>query len=265
VAGRVEHQDVPFEHLVELLAPQRSMGRHPLFQVVLAVQNTVPAVLDLPGLPAGDPAARFDLEVTLTETSGPGGRPAGIDGQLTAAVDLFDPATAQEAADRLVRMLATVTSSPGTPVHQLAILTAAERDQILHVWNDTATTVPAATVTQLVAARAAACPDAVAIACGDTRICYAELEARASRLAHVLRAAGAGPETVAGLCLPPGTDLIIAMLATWKAGAAYLPLDPADPPARTAFMLNDSRTTLAVTTTAAAGALPEGITGGPAR
>ena len=243
--GAFDHQDVPFERLVEVLAPVRSMGRHPLFQVMLTVQNNAPAVLELPGvragsLPGGITPSRFDLNVSLGEVVAGDGAPAGLRGSVIVAADLFDPGMAGQLAGRLVRVLAAVAADPGQPVSGVEILGAGERREILAGWNDTAAAVPAGGVHELVAARAAACPDAAAVVCGDAVVTYGELEARAGRLAGYLRAAGAGPETVVGLCLERGADVVAAVLAVWKAGAAYLPVDPAWPAERAGFVLADS-------------------------
>jgi amino acid adenylation domain-containing protein len=259
--GALEHQDVPFEYLVEVLAPERSMGRHPLFQVMLGVQNNAAAVLELPGLraepvPAGRTQARFDLHVHLAETSGADGRPAGIRGELTAAADLFDQGTVEAIVARLVRVLAVVTAAPGIRVREVEVLAAVEREQILRGWNNTAALTPEGAVPELVAEMAVRTPDTVAVACGDARVSYRELVARAARLAWVLAGAGAGPEQVVGLCLPRGAEMITAMLAAWLAGAAYLPVDPAYPPERIAFMLADSRAVLVAGTSATADMLP---------
>ena len=261
--GAFDHQDVPFERLVEILAPARSMARHPLFQVNLAVQNNAPMVLDLAGLqaailPGGITPSRFDLNVLVGEVAAADGAPAGLRGSVIVAADLFDPGMAGQLAGRLVRVLAAVAADPGQPVSGVEILGAGERREILAGWNDTAAAVPAGGVHELVAARAAACPDAAAVVCGDAVVTYGELEARAGRLAGYLRAAGAGPETVVGLCLERGADVVAAVLAVWKAGAAYLPVDPAWPAERVAFVLADSRAGMVITTSAIAGDLPAG-------
>ena len=175
--GALENQDVPFERLVEALAPERTIGRHPLSQVMLTVQNNAPAAADLPGLraarmPAGTGTARFDLEVTLAEArgeqDGPGRQPGGLRGQLLAAADLFDRETAGSLAARFARVLAAVAADPGIAVHAIGVLDQAEREQLLVSWNDTAAEVPAATLPELVAAQAAQTPDAVAVSCAGS-------------------------------------------------------------------------------------------------
>jgi non-ribosomal peptide synthetase component F len=198
VLGALDHQDVPFERLVEVLAPERSLARHPLFQVMVTVQNNAPAVLDLPGLrasalPAGQPAAKFDLEVDIAEVPGPDGA-GGLRGGITVAADLFDAATAGQFAARLGRVLAAVADCPGIALRQVPVLDEAERWQLVAGWNDTAVPVPEATVVQLLAGRVADGPDAVAVACGDVALSYAGLWARAGRVAGLLVGCGAGPE-----------------------------------------------------------------------
>ena len=267
--GALEHQDVPFERLVEELAPDRSLARNPLFQVMVSVQNNAPAAVDLPGLraarmPAGTGAARWDLEVTLAETRGSGGA-AGLRGMLIAAADLFDAATAQVIAARLGRVLETVAAGPDTRLHEVRVLGHDERAQVVDEWNDTATGASASivagafdldiTVAELCAMRAARIPDAVAVVCGDSSVSYGELDARANKLAQYLRRAGAGPEQVVGLCLGRGPDMITAIMGVWKTGAAYLPLDPAYPSARLEYMLSATEAGLVLTR----GRLPGGL------
>jgi non-ribosomal peptide synthetase component F len=253
--GALEHQDVPFERLVEDLAPDRSLARHPLVQVMVTLQNNAPAVAgSLPGVRAsavraGAGAARFDLDVIVAEARDGQGRsgPGGLRGQLIAAADLFDEGTARAIADRFARVLAAVAADPAARPRQIQVLGEAERAQVLNGWNDTAAVVAAGSVPELIAARAARVPDAVAVCCGDVWVSYRELVVRAARLGGYLRAAGAGPETVVGLCLDRGPEMVTAMLGVWLAGAAYLPLDPGWPAARLAFMLADSRAAIVVT------------------
>jgi amino acid adenylation domain-containing protein len=178
----LDHQDVPFERLVEVLAPARSLARHPLFQVMLTVQNTAQAVLELPGLrvsslPAGLPAAKFDLELTVGEAFDEHGRLAGLRGAVTAAADLFDSVTAGSIARWLVRVLKTTAADPRIRVSLVQVLDAAERERVLAGWNDTAA--PEPTLPGLFAAQAARTPDAVAVADEDRMITYQALDAAA--------------------------------------------------------------------------------------
>src|SRR5580704_4858457 len=238
--GGLAHQDVPFEKLVEVLAPERSLARHPLFQVMVSVQNNAAAVLDLAGVAAqvveaGTGAARFDLHADLADVAG-----GGLAGTLTAAADLFDAATARVLAARLVRVLAAVAADPAMAVHQAQILEPAERVQVLEGWNDTARSVAPALVPELVAVTAARVPDAVAVTCGGEFVTYGGLQEAAGRLAGVLAGAGAGPEQVVAVIMDRSADLVAALLGVWKAGAAYLPVDPGYPAERVAFMLADA-------------------------
>ncbi len=244
--GALGHQDVPFERLVEVLAPERSLARHPLFQVVLAVQTSVPAAADLPGLrvtgmPGGIETAEFDLDVSVAEARDAAGQPAGLRGRITVAADLFDPGTAAVLAARFARVLAAVTADPRARSHQLEILGAAERAQVLAEWNATEREVPALTLAGLFEAQAALTPDAAAVVCGGAVISYRELDARADGLARLLVSRGAGPQTVVAVLLDRSADLVVAVLGVLKAGAAYLPVDPAYPEERIGYMLADAR------------------------
>ncbi|MEV4583396.1 amino acid adenylation domain-containing protein, partial [Nonomuraea jabiensis] len=261
--GAFAHQDVPFERLVEELTPSRSLARHPLFQVVFTKQDTVEAVLDLPdvevsGMPAGLSSAKFDLDVLVGESFDDRGAPAGVSCSVTVAADLFDAATARRIAERWVRVLEAVTADPGLRLGAVDVAGPAERDLVLRKWNGTAADVPASSVAELFEAQAARTPDAVAVACDGAETSYAELDAKANRLAGYLAAQGVGPQSVVGLCLPRGVDAVAAMLAVWKAGGAYLPIDPGQPVERTAYMLADSRAVLLLTVEEILEELPAG-------
>ncbi|WP_369147661.1 amino acid adenylation domain-containing protein [Streptomyces sp. R44] len=253
----LENQDVPFEKLVEELAPARSLARHPLFQVVLTLQNTGliadGGALDLPGLGAeplllGRAMAKFDLDVILGEAFGAQGAPAGIRGMLTAAADLFDEGVAGRVAGSLVRVLTAMADDPRTRVDTVGVLGADERRRVLSEWNDTGAAGSGLMVPQVFEAQVARTPDAVAVVSGGVSVSYAELDARANRLAHYLVSQGVGPESVVGLALPRGVEMIAGILAVWKAGAGYLPVDVSQPAERVAFTVKDSRAQLVLTT-----------------
>ena len=249
--GALDHQDVPFERLVEVLAPERSLARHPLFQVALAVQNNAPATLALPGLraggmPAGEPPARFDLDISMAEAFSAQGALAGLRGTLTVAADLFDEVSARAIGSRFARVLAAVAADPGIRPRQVAVLSEEERAQLVTGWNDTAAAVPALTLPGLFQAQAARTPDAVAVAGAGGQVSYRELNAAANRLARLLVSRGAGPETVVAVVMDRSAGLITALLGVLKAGAAYLPVDPAYPAQRIAAMLRDVRPVAAV-------------------
>ena len=256
-------QDVPFERLVEVLNPARSPARHPLFQVMLADEDVGAVDWQLPGLrvrpepvPAG--AAKFDLTLAFRQDRGPGGAPAGISAAFEYAADLFDPPAIEALAARLTRLLRQAAAAPARPLSTLAILTTAERRKLLHDWNDTGRVVPEVTVPELFEAQAARTPDAPAVIFEGTQVSYAELNARANRLARYLVSLGAGPERLVAVAVPRSAEMIVAVLAVLKAGAAYVPVDPAYPADRIGFMLADARPVAVLTTVAAGRDLPGG-------
>ncbi|MBF6166035.1 amino acid adenylation domain-containing protein [Streptomyces gardneri] len=241
------HGDVPFERLVEVLDPVRSTARHPLFQVGFSFQNLSEAILELPGLTvsAVDPdtgLSQFDLHLIVTDTYAESGAAAGIHGFLTYAADLFDASTARDIVARLSRVLETVARTPKTAVAEIDILDEAERAEILWRRNTTQRPVDAsATLVSLFDATVANSPDAVALVAdapeGATELTYAELDARANRLARYLISRGVGPEHRVALALPRSVDLVVAMYATAKSGAAYVPVDPDQPAERVRYVL----------------------------
>ncbi|WSP95911.1 amino acid adenylation domain-containing protein [Streptomyces sp. NBC_01233] len=263
--GAFAHQDVPFERLVEELAPARSMARHPLFQTMLTVQNTGSAVLELSGLqasrlPSGPASGKFDLDLSLGEAFDTRGAPAGMKGVLIAAADLFDEVTARRIGDGLVRVVATLADDSGTRVRDVKVTEPGEYRRLVEEWNRTERDVAPATVDQLFAVQVAGNPDAVALVHGAGELTYAELDARANRLARMLATRGAGPETIVAVLADRSVDLVVVMLVVWKAGAAYLPIDPAQPAERIAYMLADTEPMCVLTTTAGERLLPSELT-----
>nr|WP_228123235.1 non-ribosomal peptide synthetase [Streptomyces olivaceus] len=245
------HQDVPFEHLVEVLNPARSLSHHPLFQTILAVQNAPMGRFSLPGLDVATYAvdtrtAKFDLGVSLVEQYAPDGSPAGIAGAVEYATDLFDRSTVDALARRWTRLLEAVTADPDRPIGEIGLLDADERHRLLERGNETAREVAAVPVPRAFEARAAATPDAVALVCGGDELTYGQLNARANRFAHALIARGVGPEQTVAVALPRSVESVVAVLGVLKSGAAYLPVDPAYPRARIAYMLDDARPALTV-------------------
>ncbi|WP_302216612.1 non-ribosomal peptide synthase/polyketide synthase [Streptomyces sp. JUS-F4] len=240
------HQDVPFEYLVEALNPERSVSHHPLFQVMLVLQNASGSAVGLPGLdvreePVGLDTSKVDLSAHMVEHHDESGGPAGVSGVLKYATDLFDRITAETLVARWIRLLEQVVARPDRPIGEAEVLLDGERTQLLREWNDTAAELPTPTVVDLFTERAHAVPDAVAVVCGEQSLSYGELNARANRLAHYLIERGVGPERIVGVSLPRSVEMVIAVLAVLKAGGAYLPLDPAHPADRLAFMLADAQ------------------------
>ncbi|HJX21739.1 MAG TPA: AMP-binding protein, partial [Steroidobacteraceae bacterium] len=249
------HQDVPFERLVEVLNPARSLSHHPLFQVMLALQNNAPVRLELAGLsasvePVASASAKFDLSVSLAEERGVEGQPCGIAGVIEYASDLFERASVEALAGRLVGLLEAAVAAPDVAICRLDILTGGERRALLEDWNATARALSPATLPQLFAAQAGKTPEAVAVVFEQAQLSYGQLDARANQLAHHLRALGVGAESVVGLCLERSLEMVVGLLAILKAGGAYLPLDPEYPAQRLAFMLEDAGARLLITRSA---------------
>ncbi len=248
------HQDVPFELVVDALKPARSLSRNPLFQVMLVAQaeQTLPGAV-VEQVETG--TAKFDLLIDYRERYD-AGVPAGIEAAVEYSEDLFDRATASGIADRLRRVLAAAVADPGQRVGILDILDAGERELVLRGWNATGHPVPAVTVPDLVAAQAGATPDATAVVFEGEHVTYADLAARADRLAGLLTVAGASPERVVAVLLPRSVELVVALLAILRSGAAFLPIDPEYPAERIAHLLDDASPVAVVGTTSLSGLLP---------
>jgi non-ribosomal peptide synthetase component F len=255
--------------LVEELAPSRSLARHPLFQVMLTLQNTAEAALELTNvtaevLPNVAPVARFDLEVNMVEVFDAHGRPAGLEGLATVAADLFDASTAERVVGWFVRVLEAVTAAPGVRLHAVDLLDAGQREQVLVGWNDTVVGGVEATVVELFERRVVEVPDATAVVADGVEVSYRELDERANRLARYLCGLGVGVESVVAVVMERGVDVVVALLGVFKAGAAYLPVDPRYPAQRVGFMLADSGAGCVLTSVACASLVAEAVPAGVA-
>jgi nonribosomal peptide synthetase DhbF len=255
------HQDVPFQRVVAMANPTRSAAQHSLYQVMLVFQNNAGPKLDLPGLTVaaedfGIGAARLDLSFSVAERFADGA-PNGIQGTLDYATDLFDAATAQAIADRLSRLLSQVAADPDIQLGRLDLLSATERRQLVASGEDVETE-PPATLPALFTAQAEKTPDRPAVEDGGVALSYAELDARANRLAHHLIGLGVGPEQVVALALRRSADFVVAVLAVAKTGAAYAPVDPDDPAARSDYLLADLAPTVVLTARAGDGPVRRG-------
>ncbi|MEU0032371.1 AMP-binding protein, partial [Streptomyces sp. NPDC006335] len=257
-----------FEHtpLTEIQACSQVPAGQPLFETLFIFEN-YPAPgwnggqssPDTGGLRAGTvfhgrPQGNYPLTVAAGIGPGP---------ELSIRLDYernrFDPAEMERMAGHLATVLEAIATSTDQKVAELPLLTAAERVRLTADWNDTVAPLPAAGgAHDLIAEQVRQRPDAVAVVCGSRQMTYGALWERAGRFAGLLGAAGVGPESVVGLCLPRGTDLVAAVLGAWRAGVAYLPLDPDYPPERLAFMLADSRAPVLLSTTDLADELPAG-------
>ncbi|WP_264003620.1 non-ribosomal peptide synthetase, partial [Mycolicibacterium sphagni] len=258
-----EHQNVPFEVLVERLKPTRSMAHHPLVQVVLAWQNFGWQAGDAAGLSLGDlqveplavdtQTARMDLTFNLAERWNAAGEPAGIGGGVEFRTDVFDVASIRALVDRLQRVLVEMTADPAQPLSAVDVLDSAEHTRLDEVGNRAALLQPAASpesIASTFAAQVVRTPDAVAVSFEGVSMTYRELDVAAERAARVLVGRGAGPGERVALLLPRSAEAIVAMVAVVKTGATYVPIDPSVPEARRQFVLGDSKPVAAVTTAA---------------
>ncbi|MFI6448434.1 amino acid adenylation domain-containing protein [Kitasatospora sp. NPDC050543] len=265
-----EHQGLPFELLVEHLQPARSLSRHPLFQVFLSLATGGAPDLRLEGLQsrpgtASTGTAKFDLTWYLSERFAAEGTPAGIAGTLEYSADLFDREGAADLAGRLTRLLEAVAADPGQPIEEIDLLSERERHRQLVEWNGTARPLPQQSLTELIEGQARRTPDLPAVLFDGAATTYAQLNARANRLARHLLELGAGPERFVALVLGRSEQLPVALLAVLKTGAAYLPLAPDSPPERLAFILGDTRPVLLLTDRDGERALPPGGAEGATR
>ncbi|MFD9035384.1 amino acid adenylation domain-containing protein [Streptomyces sp. NPDC059567] len=256
------HADVPFESVVEKLNPTRSLSRNPLFQVMVGYHARTGFGLELPGLhadyvPFRIHSAKFDLVFSFTEHTPADGGPGSLGCRLEFATELFDHGTAERLGDRLRSLVAALVAAPEQPVSTAEILDDDERQLVLEGFNGTAREVDEESFPALFAQRLAERPDAVAVVDRDRSVTYAELDARANRLARLLAARGAGTESVVGVAVPRSVDMVATVLAALKLGAAFLPLDLVHPADRLTYMIEDSRAALVVGTEPVAGKIPE--------
>ncbi|MCL1621681.1 non-ribosomal peptide synthetase, partial [Ralstonia pseudosolanacearum] len=236
------HQDLPFEQVVERVRPVRSLSHSPVFQAALSWLNTEAVGLSLElegltieGVDAGQAAAKFDLTLELRETS------EGLTGSLDYATALFDRATVERYLGYLQRLLAAMVENDSQEVSRIALLDEDERVRLLDSWNETAAAYPdASTIQGLFEAQVRRTPEAIAVVHEGQQVSYAELNARANRVAHALIGLGVGPDARVGLCAERSVELVVGLLGILKAGGGYVPLDPSYPQDRLAYMLEDS-------------------------
>jgi amino acid adenylation domain-containing protein len=260
--GAFEHQDLPFERLVEEMAPERTLAYSPLVQAVFVQQTAHPdqgrgdgggGDGTVEGMRQELGSAKFDLTFAVAQA---GGRSwAGVE----YAADLFERPTIERMVRHYATLLDAALSAPDAPVASLEMMPAEERDAVRAMGAATARHPVSTTLHDAFAAQAARTPDAPALTFDEQTITYAELDAHASALARRLRARGAGADVLVGLCIERSLETVVGILGILKSGAGYLPLDPAYPDDRLSYMLEDSGARLVVTTGEAADRLPSSI------
>ncbi len=259
------HQEVPFERLVEALAPERNLSHHPIYQIVFSLNRTEADVglgggigsFGLPGLEVFPEevhtgTAKFDLTVEVAIAKS---------GSLTVnaeySADLWDAASVFHLVSQYLTLLEGIAAQPRARLSELPLLTESERRQIIEEWNDTRRDYPSRQpIHEVFEDQAALSPDAVAVSLGDETLTYRELDRRGNLLAHRLRRLGAGPEVLVGILMERSLEMIVGLLGILKAGSAYLPLDPDYPKERLQFMLEDARVPLLLASEGLLGSLP---------
>jgi amino acid adenylation domain-containing protein len=254
--GAYQHQELPFEKLVDVLQPTRDPAHTPLFQVMFAFQNALQAELKLEGLDlseieTADDSAKFDLTLVMSERDG------RIAGTLVYNTDLFEATTIERLSKHFANLLEGIVADPSQRLMQLPLLSDEERRQLL-AWNETETDYPREkSLAELFEETVERTPDALALVSKDERLTYRELNARGNQMAHYLRRLDVGPDALVGLCLERSVEMIVGLLGILKAGAAYLPLDTSYPRERLETMTREARVRVLLTRQSLAGSLPE--------
>ncbi|HEY0737635.1 MAG TPA: amino acid adenylation domain-containing protein, partial [Herpetosiphonaceae bacterium] len=255
--GADAHQDVPFEQVVEELQPARELDRHPLFQVMFALQNRPMPALELPGLKMRPlqitrTTTKFDLTLSLEQSA------EGLAGWVEYSTELFEAETIGRMVGHFQTLLSGIIAQPDLRVAALPLLPEFEREQLLRLANERPAVYPqAACLHTVFAAQAARTPDAVAVTYEDTALTYAELDRRANQVAQYLRSLDVGPEVYVGICIEPSLEVIVGLLGILKAGGAYVPIDPAYPAQRQSLILADAQAPVLLTQERIAAELPE--------
>ncbi len=242
-----QHQDVPFEKIVEELHPQRDRSRNPLFQVMLVFQNLPTDGMKLTGLDVEqfdlhNGTAKFDLKLDVFEDRN------GLRAILEYSTDLFEDVTISRMIGHFQTLLQGIVANPNLRLSELPLLTRAEQSRLLVEWNDSKKDYPTVKgIHELFEAQVERTPDAVAVVFEDRGLTYRELNQRANQLAHYLGNLGVGPDVLVGICAERSLEMVIGLLGILKAGAAYVPLDPGYPKERLAFMLQDAQVPVLLT------------------
>ncbi|MFP5273889.1 amino acid adenylation domain-containing protein [Coleofasciculus sp.] len=253
-----EHQNVPFEKLVEALHPERDLSYTPLFQIDFSLEHEPEATVTLKDVtintsePGANHTAKLDLSLSLQKTE------QGLTGVFEYSTDIFDATTIARMIEHWQTLLAGIVENPEQRLSDLPILTAIEQHKLLVEWNQTQQDYPHnLCIHQLFEAQVEQTPDAVAVIFKDEQLTYRELNAKANQLAHHLQALGVKPETLVGICVERSLEMIVGLLGILKAGGAYVPLDPTYPSERLAFMLEDSAVPVLLTQQRLVNRLPQ--------
>ncbi|MEH2023712.1 non-ribosomal peptide synthetase [Nostoc sp.] len=241
------HQDLPFDQLVEELQSQRNLSHTPLFQVMFVLQNSPMPALELPGLTLSvldvdNGTAKFDLTLEITEKA------QKLFANLEFNTDLFQESTIKRMAGHFQTLLKSIVANPELRLSELSLLTEPEKHQLLLEWNETKVEYPQQLcIHQLFEAQVEKTPNAIAVVFENHQLTYRELNARANQLAHYLQKLGVKSEVLVGICVERSLNMVISILAILKAGGGYIPLDPAYPKERLAFILQDAEVSVLLT------------------
>jgi amino acid adenylation domain-containing protein len=252
-----EHQEVPFEKVVEALQPQRCLSHSPLFQVMFILQNMPLDEIELPGINLSrieqeSTSAKFDIALSIVETS------LGLDCEWEYSTDLFDESTIKQMASHFESLLLAIVSNPQQPVSELPLLTPAERQQLLFDWNNPqADYFQDKCIHKLFEEQVWIRPGAIALVHDQEQLSYGHLNERANQLGHYLQSEGVSSETIVGLCVERSIEMVVGILGIIKAGGAYLPLDPNYPKERLEFMMDDAGVSWVLTQEELENELPE--------
>ncbi|MFN6478153.1 non-ribosomal peptide synthetase [Nostoc sp. DedQUE07] len=245
--GAYNHQDLPFEMLVEALQPERNLSQTPLFQVMFALQNAPMSELELSGLtisslPAQSTTTKFDLSLSMYNSG------AGLVGVWEYSTDLFDASTIERMTGHFVNLLEGIVANSKERISQLPMLTQVEQQQLLVEWNDTQVDYPFdKCIHQLFEEQVERTPNAVAVIFDNQQLTYQQLNCRANQLAHYLQSLGVTADTLVGICVERSLEMVVGLLGILKAGGAYVPLDPDYPQERLSFMLEDAQVKVLLT------------------
>ena len=254
--GAYAHQDLPFERLVEELRPERSLSHNPLFQVIFALQNLPRSQQGMAGLksqPFGAKVGTAKVDLALFFTEGPD----GLMGTLEYSTDIFDATTIGRLVNHFQHLLEAIVENPARRISELPLLDENERRQLLVEWNNTSAELPSLCLHQLFEAQAEQAPDRIAVRFQDHSLSYRDLNRRANQLAHALEKMGVGRGERVGVYIERSLEMMIALLAVQKAGAAYVPLDPDYPAERVRLTLDDAQAPVIITQNHLLEALPE--------